>query len=623
MITINYEDYKNLSSTEKMKKLSSIWNLENYLLKGRIKFLNKSRKFFFIEDVTDLNGNLIDNPFDGKNISKLFCAIDADSILYDQLKVGDRVVFKMELQSQNYSDNDKNHEKRVPIIAKKDSVKSLLDIEEVLYQLGIENSKSNIISLIKEQYPKEVVLSSNGLSKLLTEKNIELDADITQRKQDINQLDKEIENKQESLDALYKLSERYKYLGFETFSSKDKGQELVQARIDIIDKTEQIEYIQKYLGSRQEKPLYYEKSIIEKLFMSFHTNQITILSGEPGTGKTSLVEGFADAISAELRMIAVQPNWTDNQDLLGFYNPIEKTYVSTPFLDAITEAIQYPDKLFIICLDEMNLAHVEYYFSEFLSKLQTKNRILNLYSDYVYERMGEELHGKIRRYVDKDIKFDIKDTEKTDSIILSLDKKEDEERFKLIWQWEMFKRYKSSIKIPFNIRFVGTVNKDETTKNLSPKVVDRSFIIELNGSTKQVEEYMLENIEEYETKYSQKLILSPEDFLINRSDLDLSTQGKIEIIKDILKKLNVYLNNRFDDQVKQIVGSEVLSDKDKLFDYIVSSMVLPKININIEQRDNEWVNRLEKQLQQSDISKDIFSNMKDYCENEHILTFWR
>ena len=137
-----------------------------------------------------------------------------------------------------------------------------------------------------------------------------------------------------------------------------------------------INYIKKYLGVNYQKNLYYSEEILEQFYGALCTNQLLILSGSPGTGKTSLVEGFSEAIGSNLKIIAVQPNWTDNQDLLGFYNPIEKTYVSTPFLDAIIEAKENPEKLYIICLDEMNLAQVEFYFSEFLSKLQSVERTI-------------------------------------------------------------------------------------------------------------------------------------------------------------------------------------------------------------------------------------------------------
>ena len=75
-------------------------------------------------------------------------------------------------------------------------------------------------------------------------------------------------------------------------------------------------------------------------------------------------------------VVAVRPDWTDGRGLLGFYNPLTRRYLATPFLrlllDAGEEALRAsrenrsPSPFFLI-LDEMNLARVEQYFSEFLS----------------------------------------------------------------------------------------------------------------------------------------------------------------------------------------------------------------------------------------------------------------
>lgn len=71
-------------------------------------------------------------------------------------------------------------------------------------------------------------------------------------------------------------------------------------------------------------------------------------------------------------MIPVQSSWTDTQDLIGYFHPTDKTFVPTPFMEALAEASKNSNKLFLICLDEMNLAHVEYYFSELLSAREEK-----------------------------------------------------------------------------------------------------------------------------------------------------------------------------------------------------------------------------------------------------------
>ena len=63
------------------------------------------------------------------------------------------------------------------------------------------------------------------------------------------------------------------------------------------------------------------------------------------------------------RLVSVKATWNDDSDLRGFYHLEKKSYISTPFLDIIVRANAHPEQLFFVCLDEMNLSRVEYYFS--------------------------------------------------------------------------------------------------------------------------------------------------------------------------------------------------------------------------------------------------------------------
>ncbi|MCC6176171.1 MAG: EVE domain-containing protein [Chloroflexi bacterium] len=143
------------------------------------------------------------------------------------------------------------------------------------------------------------------------------------------------------------------------------------------------------------------------------------------------------------RVIAVRPDWTDNRGLLGYHNPLTEQYTTTTLLDLLLRAEAecqrakreggrqpYP---FFAILDEMNLAHVEHYFSDFLSAMESGEEI-DLHADAMLEA-GEGAQGS-----------------------------------------PMPRR----LKIPPNVFFTGTVNVDETTSMFSPKVLDRAFTIELD-----------------------------------------------------------------------------------------------------------------------------------------------
>jgi 5-methylcytosine-specific restriction enzyme B len=142
------------------------------------------------------------------------------------------------------------------------------------------------------------------------------------------------------------------------------------------------------------------------------------------------------------RVVAVRPDWTDNRALLGYYNPLLGRYETTPTLDLILRAHadlitaqrdgRSPHPFFLI-LDEMNLAHVEHYLSDFLSSLESGQPI--------------DLHGDTR----------VEGGETEDETVIP-----------------------ARLTIPSNLFLTGTVNVDETTYMFSPKVLDRAFTIEFN-----------------------------------------------------------------------------------------------------------------------------------------------
>lgn len=194
--------------------------------------------------------------------------------------------------------------------------------------------------------------------------------------------------------------------------------------------------------------LYGEKMLVSFL-MALSTFQIIALCGDPGTGKTTFARQMANALGAKFHLIEVQNNWTDRSDVLGFYNPTNGSYQSTSFLDALIEARDDEEenginaRLHIICLDEMNLSRVEYYFATFLSLLQQKPEDRNI-SILPWDVMCKLSKEDSSAYVDNGLL-----------------------------------RYQQ-LYIPSNVRFVGTMNMDDTAQNLSPKVIDRCFFIEFN-----------------------------------------------------------------------------------------------------------------------------------------------
>lgn len=128
-------------------------------------------------------------------------------------------------------------------------------------------------------------------------------------------------------------------------------------------------------------------SISERMLRRYHvalrTRGFVILAGISGGGKTWLAETYAAAADAELLVAPVAPNWTTNEDLLGYLNPIDGNYCHTPFSRFLIRAAgEYEmaraagevPRPYHLVLDEMNLARVEHYFAKFLSSMEARAR---------------------------------------------------------------------------------------------------------------------------------------------------------------------------------------------------------------------------------------------------------
>ena len=176
----------------------------------------------------------------------------------------------------------------------------------------------------------------------------------------------------------------------------------------------------------------------ERIINAFHTSlkvqdisALVILAGISGTGKSELPQSYAEFTGAPLVMLPVQPRWDSPQDLQGFYNYMEKKYKPTDLMHYLYQHQQQHRKIHrrmvLVLLDEMNLARVEYYFSDFLSKLETR-RNKKTYLDLEAGSLTLEDHQK-------------------------------------------------KVLIPDEFLFVGTMNEDETTQSLSDKVLDRANVL--------------------------------------------------------------------------------------------------------------------------------------------------
>ncbi|GAC1353590.1 MAG: AAA family ATPase [Herpetosiphon sp.] len=185
----------------------------------------------------------------------------------------------------------------------------------------------------------------------------------------------------------------------------------------------------------------YADDIVRAYHVALGTKPLVILPGIAGTGKTRLTRLYADAmhgIGAEqdnqfYLLVAVQPDWHNAKDLLGYYNALTGTFHATALLRLLLRAVEDPDQHFYVCLDEMNLARPEYYLAPLLSAMETADRLIDLNTPGPTVRTTEGMN------------------------------------------------IRSPFALPSNVAFTGTVNIDEAAFGLSDKVLDRANVIELRN----------------------------------------------------------------------------------------------------------------------------------------------
>lgn len=177
-------------------------------------------------------------------------------------------------------------------------------------------------------------------------------------------------------------------------------------------------------------------------FLAMTVSPLVILSGISGTGKSLLPRKFAKLTNSRFHAIPVQPQWADNSDLLGYVPSLASgTFVKGKMIDSLLDAARNSNTLSIALLDEINLAPVEHYFSDFLSVAESRAR--------KGDRIG------------------------SDPLPIDLPSVPDDSFVDICSELR-------NIQLPHNLRIVGTANMDETTHSFSPKVLDRAFTIEFD-----------------------------------------------------------------------------------------------------------------------------------------------
>lgn len=464
-------------------------------------------------------------------------------------------------------------------------------------QLLLHYAKKNFESDIEKTLLNKLIeLSEEVQTALKKEKEsiVSLEMDLNEKQKEFDEREIKLDNESREWLKIYKKIQELKSL-----EDHNVNEELGESH-NLITHEELLKTLQTLIYHNSDDDLIYDETIIEMFLRAIQSNTLVIFSGPSGTGKSSIVSAIGGAIKgAKVHMIPVQSSWTDTQDLLGYFNPIDKCYVASPFMEALADAKQDSENLHLICLDEMNLAHVEYYFSEFLSAREKEKPSIRLYS---------------KRYFT--------------SAKSLIDNMTAENKFeeKYVNAAELIDRYDYDFLIPENVRFIGTINMDHTVKPLSPKVIDRSFIIELG----HLERNNREKIER-ELKASVK---------VGAIDISLEELSKAlhdeEVIKNEAQKImdlshqldaipNAPLNSR---GYKQLVGylsrtpeqERTLEIENKYIDQLVSTKLLPRIEL--ARRDSEGTKAVENFKASLKDYPHSLRKLESMLEDERIIRFW-
>jgi hypothetical protein len=272
--------------------------------------------------------------------------------------------------------------------------------------------------------------------------------------------------------------------------------------------------------------------------------------------------------------LSVRPDWRDSKALLGYYNPLNERYESTPLLEFLLQAAKDYDQNkgnaqpYFVILDEMNLAHVEYYFADFLSVLESGR------DEEGWTKEALRLHSFGKSILDQD-GYPVP----------------------------------PELRLPPNLYIIGTVNIDETTYMFSPKVLDRAFTLEFrevdfsnyppegtdrNWTPEQTEELRQNILKDlrYGGKFCAVVASKKEISQALEALKKLKTSGDARDMKEALNNLNrtlqpydLHFGYRVLDEIALFVQNaknapDVVGrlNEDEALDYAVLMKVLPKFH---------------------------------------------
>lgn len=298
--------------------------------------------------------------------------------------------------------------------------------------------------------------------------------------------------------------------------------------------------ISSFLESLEQANLLFSKELIIRFISSLLAKPFVLLTGLSGSGKTKLAQAFVKWICENERQFCIVPvgaDWTNREPLLGFPNSLKfEEYIKPEnrVLDTLLAASSDLRKPYFLILDEMNLSHVERYFADFLSTMESGDEI--------------SLHAN-----DND------------------------------WNGVPAK-----ISLPKNLFVVGTVNIDETTYMFSPKVLDRANVIEFRVTAEEMISYLKDQAPLNLDALEKQGVSMAEDFIQIANNKILKVKDD-EVIKDelinfftSLKVSGAEFGYRSAAEIFRFAGVVNLLEpawsKEQILDAAIMQKLLPKVH---------------------------------------------
>ena len=400
-----------------------------------------------------------------------------------------------------------------------------------------------------------------------------------------------------------------------------------------------VDHVRKYAASR-EKPLFYTEKDMRAFIAGLAASPLAILQGMSGTGKTSLPRIFCEALMGEINIVPVASSWRDRNELLGYYNDFSKKFTAKEFTCDLYRAgcKRYEHAICFIVLDEMNLSRVEYYFADFLSVLEDKKENWKIrLVDTDMRQLPTEISPDVIAELQNDSKeqsrelLDIvnrlyagcKLSDNNNETISASDKQQ-----LISYLAERQKKTDTpvncmvggpqnlidgnTIKIPKNVWFIGTANRDESTFEITDKVYDRAQVLNFNSRAEGSR--VDDDCQQVYLTYDELAGMFNQAISNKNWNLREEDEVLLQEIEQILKKyFKISYGNRIQDQMSRFVPVYVAAGMSnpnnkpadlihEAIDYQLTNKVLRKLE-HEDELNKEGAGKLRKIFETYDLNQ--------------------